>query len=138
VGTDAPDTSLYRKTSLGGWYSPEAFFTAKRFEIQGDGDFEPALVSYKAGDTYPQLLIYANGAMEFGSGTAAADTATRRDSANLLVMDPGDSFGMDGTWNGGHLRLGDYHLWVDATGDLRIKSSAPSSDGDGSVVGGQS
>jgi len=44
----------------------------------------------------------------------------------------------DGTWNGGHLILGTYHLWVDATGDLRIKDGAPSSGTDGAVVGGQS
>ena len=44
----------------------------------------------------------------------------------------------DGTWNGGHLVLGTYHLWVDATGDLRIKDGAPSSGTDGAVVGGQS
>jgi hypothetical protein len=34
--------------------------------------------------------------------------------------------------------LGTYHLWVDATGDLRINSGAPSSDTDGVVVGTQS
>ena len=41
-------------------------------------------------------------------------------------------------WNGGHLVMGAYHLWIDSTGDLRIKSSAPSSDTDGTVVGTQS
>lgn len=40
-------------------------------------------------------------------------------------------------WNAGHLQLGAYHLWVDGTGDLRIKSSAPASDTDGTVVGTQ-
>lgn len=43
-----------------------------------------------------------------------------------------------GGYNNGHLRLGNYHLWVDSTGDLRIKSSAPTSDTDGTVVGTQS
>ena len=33
---------------------------------------------------------------------------------------------------------GKYHLWVDATGDLRIKSSAPGNDTDGAIVGTQS
>lgn len=41
-------------------------------------------------------------------------------------------------WDGNHLTLGSFHLWVDATGDLRIKSSAPASDLDGAVVGAQS
>jgi len=43
----------------------------------------------------------------------------------------------DGSWQAPML-LGAYRLWVDATGDLRIKSSAPTSDTDGTVVGTQS
>jgi hypothetical protein len=43
----------------------------------------------------------------------------------------------DGTWNGGHLILGTYHLWVDATGDLRINNGAPGGDFSGVVVGTQ-
>lgn len=42
-----------------------------------------------------------------------------------------------GGWNDGHLVLGNYHLWVDSTGKLRIKSSPPTSDSDGIVVGTQ-
>jgi hypothetical protein len=47
------------------------------------------------------------------------------------------------TWNasnadgGAPLKLGSYHLWVDAAGRLRIKSSAPTSDEDGTIVGSQ-
>ena len=44
----------------------------------------------------------------------------------------------DGAWNGIPLRLGSYYLWVDSTGDLRIKNGAPSSDTDGTIVGTQS
>jgi len=43
----------------------------------------------------------------------------------------------EGTWDGTHLVMGVYHLWIDATGDLRIKSSAPTTDLDGTVVGTQ-
>lgn len=35
------------------------------------------------------------------------------------------------------LRLGGSFLWVDATGDLRIHASQPSTDTDGTVVGSQ-
>lgn len=42
-----------------------------------------------------------------------------------------------GTWATGHLLLGNYHLWVDETGDLRIKNGSPSFDLDGTVVGAQ-
>lgn len=43
-----------------------------------------------------------------------------------------------GAWNAGHIILGGYHIWIDASGRLRIKSSAPTSDTDGTVVGSQS
>ena len=42
----------------------------------------------------------------------------------------------NGAWQA-PLRLGVHRLWVDATGDLRIKSSIPTSDLDGTVVGTQ-
>jgi hypothetical protein len=40
-------------------------------------------------------------------------------------------------WDKHPLTLGSYYLWVDATGDLRIKNGAPASDTDGTVVGTQ-
>jgi hypothetical protein len=42
-----------------------------------------------------------------------------------------------GLWNTGHLQLGPYHLWIDNTGRLRVKSTAPTSATDGTVVGTQ-
>ncbi len=43
-----------------------------------------------------------------------------------------------GGWNGQHIVMGAYHLWIDSSGRLRIKSGAPTSDTDGTVVGTQS
>lgn len=40
-------------------------------------------------------------------------------------------------WSGGPLKLGNYHIWVDLSGNLRIKSGAPAFDGDGVKVGSQ-
>jgi hypothetical protein len=42
-----------------------------------------------------------------------------------------------GRWNTAHLILGPYHIWVDASNRLRIKSGTPTSDTDGTVVGTQ-
>lgn len=44
----------------------------------------------------------------------------------------------DGAWNGAPLLLGTKYLWVDSSNRLRIKSTAPSSDTDGTIVGTQS
>lgn len=80
------------------------------------------------------------------------------DAANLpalkvdsKVADGGDSFQVkhegaikfaiernDALTTGATWILGGFYFWVDATDDLRIKSSKPSSDTDGFVVGGQS
>lgn len=51
---------------------------------------------------------------------------------NILV---GDS-GLASDWQDGHIVLGNRHIWVDAIGDVRIKSGAPTFDTDGTVVGG--
>jgi len=49
-----------------------------------------------------------------------------------------DSFKIHGSaWNGRHLALGGWRLWVDSSGRLRIKAGAPVSDTDGTVVGTQ-
>jgi hypothetical protein len=68
---------------------------------------------------------------------SSLDTFVRRLSANLAAMGSGDSFQVDGTWNGGTFRMGSYYLWVDTSGRLRIKSGAPTSETDGTVVGTQ-
>lgn len=51
---------------------------------------------------------------------------------------PNKALHITGGWNDGPLIMGSYYLWVDATGDLRIKSGAPANDTDGVVVGSQS
>jgi hypothetical protein len=77
----------------------------------------------------------SGGALVFGpGGTSAPDSRIERQGSNLLGLAAGDSFALEGTYNGGHLLLGSNHLWLDATGKLRIKASAPSSDTDGTLV----
>lgn len=66
------------------------------------------------------------------------DAALQRGAADLIQTGTGDSIAIrSGAWNSGHLLLGAYHLWVDATGALRIKNGAPTSDTDGATVGSQ-
>ncbi|WP_210162713.1 hypothetical protein, partial [Pleomorphomonas koreensis] len=76
----------------------------------------------------------------FGSGASDLDTQLFRDVADRLTMGTGDSFRVDGTYNGGHFVMGNYHLWVDAEGRLRIKNGAPTpgtGDHEGTVIGSQ-
>jgi len=42
-----------------------------------------------------------------------------------------------GAYNGPHLVLGAYHLWVSSGGKLYVKSGAPTTDTDGTIVGTQ-
>lgn len=80
------------------------------------------------------VICAPQGALYLGS---SLDTLIQRIGANMAGMAAGDSFYLDGTYNGGHLQLGSYHLWVDGSGNLRIKSSLPASASDGTVVGTQ-
>lgn len=40
----------------------------------------------------------------------------------------------NGGYNTGHLMLGDTHIWVDETGNLRVKKGVPTSDTDGKII----
>lgn len=61
-----------------------------------------------------------------------------RNGLQFAICDT-DSFKVNSSaWNGRHLALGSWRLWVDTSGRLRIKSGAPASDTDGTIVGTQS
>lgn len=66
------------------------------------------------------------------------NTGTLTVSAGDLTIEDGNLVCDSSAWDGPHIVLDPYHIWVDGTGDLRIKSGAPSSDTDGTVVGTQS
>jgi Pectate lyase superfamily protein len=90
------------------------------------------------GETHNRLQVQGEGRIRIGSGSSAVDTVIERKSANTIGLSTGDTWQVDGEYNQGMLRLGNYRLWVDSTGDLRIKNGTPSSDTDGTVVGTQS
>lgn len=77
---------------------------------------------------------------------ANADTANFKVSALVasgwtqpLFVDNADGSAGVGSsaWNGTHLRMGTYRLWIDASGRLRVKNGKPTSDTDGTIVGTQ-
>ena len=87
----------------------------------------PALQGYGTGSSNKLLLNPEAGNVGVGNG----------------AVNPGEKLVVDGLirsigdWSAGGLILNGSYLWVDATGDLRIKTSAPTGDTDGTVVGTQ-
>jgi hypothetical protein len=74
----------------------------------------------------------------FPTTEVKANTTLRLTAAGVIhQVDASGVKVASSSWNGAHLLLGAYHFWVDATGCLRIKSGAPTSDTDGTVVGSQ-
>lgn len=76
-------------------------------------------------------------------GTSVALTAYRNRSVNESGFSGGSFISASESYNGSPqagppVYLGAYALWVDGSGRLRIKSGAPSSSTDGTVVGTQS
>src|ERR1035437_222231 len=66
---------------------------------------------------------------------------TDANGQNAIILDSGfatssitGSLKLGQTWNDRGLELGNYRLWVDRTGKLRIKQGAPAHDTDGSIV----
>lgn len=117
------------------------FHWKNTFEVDMDGGVSGAgnakVLNAKRNSEVAERMYLSESGLAFGDGASAVDAGIYRMAANVMGCYAGDSFKLDGTWNGGTLRLGNYYLWVDATGDLRIKNSAPSSDTDGTVVGAQ-
>jgi hypothetical protein len=117
--------SIYNQTHL-----IDAFITNQLVMIGctggGDGKADRArLARLQGNDKGAATLIGCRGGVdskggiepvEFGQAGGGARFGARWDSA-------------------ARLRLGDYQLWVDGTGRLRIKSGSPESDEDGAVVG---
>jgi hypothetical protein len=70
-------------------------------------------------------IIGCRGAIEYTNGFEGLEVGSG---------DGGVRFGSD--WRSRHLpRLGDYRLWVDKRGRLRLKDGVPAADEDGAVVG---
>jgi hypothetical protein len=76
-----------------------------------------------------------------GANTSAVNVTRQVGTTTevLLRVDKatGDVVLGGGLYTSNRLRLGAFYLWVDGTGRLRIKSGAPASDTDGTVVGTQ-
>jgi hypothetical protein len=91
------------------------------------------------GDTHPWMRAIGSRLLQFGSGAAAPDAQAGWMAARMFGTDNDTHLRAGiGNWNGGHLAMGGYRLWVDAAGRLRIKPGVPTSDTDGTVVGVQS
>lgn len=128
--------------------APRAFDQATTFNqavlLRGSASLQAFLTSANAsaitiradGDAQPRFSQRGTGMQFWGDGTAAADVSLGRTGANELTLGTGDPLRMDGTWQA-PMRFSNYRLWIDAGAMLRIKgATAPTSDTDGDVVGG--
>lgn len=115
--------------NLGIMYGPASYYAKS-----GDRSIE----YYRTGDAYPCVAVdTTNRGVTFGSGAAAPSAGLSYYDTGIVRANTGVGFRLDGTWDGGLLILNHYALWVDSAGKLRIKSSTPTSDTDGTIVGTQ-
>lgn len=56
---------------------------------------------------------------------------------NSCPVNTGHNGGLASGWSVQHMVMGNYHLWVSASGNLMIKSGQPTGDADGVIVGAQ-
>jgi hypothetical protein len=117
--------SIYRQTHL-----VRAFITNRLVMIgcvaSGGGGAKGAKLAKLQGNKKGKAtLIGCHGAVDRQGGVDVADVT---EGAG------GGAFGSE--WNSGNLpQLGDYRLWVDGKGRLRLKKGTPTSDQDGAPVG---
>ena len=115
-----------------------AFIESRRMILLDTlGQWQPALIPVT-----PNAA--GNMVIRVRSNAYSAGVATKFQIGNVKVyhnsapLNAGHLQALSADWDKQHLVMGAYHLWVDATGDLRIKSGAPATDLDGTVVGTQS
>lgn len=98
------------------------FSTGTVFSLEGLHFFNSFNSGMKFANTTP--LYFSVGGIYTASFAFAAGTIPG-DTGNTII---------DGLYNGRHFNVRGSHIWVDATGAIRIKSSAPSSDLDGAPL----
>lgn len=94
-----------------------------------------AFAVWKTSQVAPRLYVRGDGGLYWGDGNGPMDVTLSRTAPNVLSMAAGDSFAVEGAWNGGRLRLGAVELWVD-NGVIRTKAGVPGSIADGTALGG--
>lgn len=94
----------------------------------------PIVYARSSSSSAYQFRILNDGQHEWGGGASAVDTILYRFSANTLSVGADDDFRVNGAFDNGRLRLGNYYLWVDSSKRLRIKDGAPSTDTDPASV----
>lgn len=75
----------------------------------------------------------SGGGLSVRNPSTGVSAAIRSDHAMGALIETSTA-----AWNRSPLKLGEYHLWIDAGGLLRIKNGAPAGDTDGTIVGSQS
>ncbi len=88
----------------------------------------------RSGDTNYRMEVFNDGKIRFGSGSAPTDAGIEHNAATTcgtISAINGCDFRVQGGWNTGRYRLGNYYLWVDASSNLRSHTSEPVSDTSG-------
>ncbi|MBV8538415.1 MAG: right-handed parallel beta-helix repeat-containing protein, partial [Alphaproteobacteria bacterium] len=76
--------------------------------------------------THPVTIVGCQGAVTYAGGVQPVE-----------IGGATGSIGLSADWRGANLlQMGDHRMWVDASGRLRLKNGAPTSDDDGRPVGG--
>lgn len=70
-----------------------------------------------------------------GISIGVSHPSTPTAPAIVTAYNAGDVALGGGGWNTSHIRFGGTHVWVDSSGNLRKKGSAPTSAGDGVIIG---
>lgn len=105
--------------------------TAAQVYVNGGGAATATfLIEDTASGTTPKkYLRVATGNLEVVNNAFDAVILTLSDAGLMTIP--------NGGYNGGHLILGTYHLWIGTGGVLYIKDGAPANATDGTVVGAQ-
>jgi hypothetical protein len=125
--TGAAGTIIEGNRAFGGWYSGNALDS----DGFADNHYKRGIVSADTPTAYVGTPGTCYVGQNFGDQNATTAVTGYADEMAVNGMVGGSAYRQA-------VRFGAYFLWVDSTGDLRIKATKPTSDTDGAVVGTQS
>lgn len=144
IGTET-DNGTDKLQIAGSVYASGAIATGGQFASDGDIYMNGSRNFYTKGGTLNIGTDNATYALNFRIGNVVKTTVspggnllvgTETDDSSGILQAAGSISMLSQAWNGNRLKLGSYQLWFDGSNNLRFKTSAPTGDTDGTIVGG--
>jgi hypothetical protein len=134
------DPAAAASNSVAGYSSENSIRKSIEFNCDDRSETHHANGSYDSHDQfYSTSTAGTSNTFRWRSNAADANTPLLEIDGDSKQVTPKVRLNVGEAWDDANkITLGEYRIWVDSAGKLRIKSGEPTSDTDGTIVGSQS